>query len=381
MEQPNNKFNRDPKDLIEAWLPHIIIFTLLVCSVVLLYNILGPVLPSLLMAAALTSLTMPVYFFPVYNLANKLFPALPETMLRKGCAFLAMGLMALSVIIPVVLLIYSITGSLQGAESMLKSLVDKNMSAFEDIINVIMAQVQVYKELYPSLPIEPEMVSKYLRNTFIEIIDFQTTLMSFLFKGTGNLAAQLVLCVIAMIFFYAEGALLVRSILRATPLAGEKSELLISTFRRVVLRLLTDSIAISLLTGTLLGIWVGLFTGFNVIVLIFISSFICLLPMLGATIIWFPAFMLLLNQGKAISAFSLALICLLSLFFVNWIRKTKVSKLHEHRPVTSFLLFMSLVGGVITFGLKGLILGPMTVVLVNVLGLYWHSIYDHNSKK
>jgi predicted PurR-regulated permease PerM len=376
MDNPNNNFNRDPKDLIEAWLPHIIIFSLLICSVVLLYTILGPVLPSLLMAAALTSLSMPVYFFPVYNCVKKLFPSLPETILRKICAFLAMGLMALSVIIPIVLLIYSITGSLQGAESMLKSLIDKNMTAFEDMINVIMAQIKVYKELYPSLPIEPEFVSKYLRSTFLEIIDFQTTLMSFLFKGTGNLAAQLVLCVIAMIFFYAEGAILVRTILKATPLAGEKSELLISTFRRVVLRLLTDSIAISLLTGILLGLWVGLFTGFNIIVLIFISSFICLLPMLGATIIWFPAFMLLLNQGKVFSAISLAVMCLLSLLFVGWIRKYKVSKLYEYRPVTSFLLFMSLVGGVITFGLKGLILGPMTVVLVNVLGVYWHSIYN-----
>lgn len=376
MDNPNNNFNRDPKDLIEAWLPHIIIFSLLICSVVLLYTILGPVLPSLLMAAALTSLSMPVYFFPVYNCVKKFFPSLPETILRKICAFLAMGLMALSVIIPIVLLIYSITGSLQGAESMLKSLIDKNMTAFEDMINVIMAQIKVYKELYPSLPIEPEFVSKYLRSTFLEIIDFQTTLMSFLFKGTGNLAAQLVLCVIAMIFFYAEGAILVRTILTATPLSGEKSELLISTFRRVVLRLLTDSIAISLLTGILLGLWVGLFTGFNIIVLIFISSFICLLPMLGATIIWFPAFMLLLNQGKVFSAISLAVMCLLSLLFVGWIRKYKVSKLYEYRPVTSFLLFMSLVGGVITFGLKGLILGPMTVVLVNVLGVYWHSIYN-----
>jgi hypothetical protein len=86
--------------------------------------------------------------------------------------------------------------------------------------------------------------------------------------------------------------------------------------------------------------------------------------------------MLLLNQGKVFSAISLAVMCLLSLLFVGWIRKYKVSKLYEYRPVTSFLLFMSLVGGVITFGLKGLILGPMTVVLVNVLGVYWHSIYN-----
>jgi predicted PurR-regulated permease PerM len=375
----SNKNNHDPKDLIEAWLPHILIFALLIGSVVLLWRILGPVMPSLLMSAALTSLTMPVYYHPVHKYLKNKFPQIPDSLLRKGCSFIAMILLALSILIPIILLIYSLTGTLRGADDVINSLLTKNITPFLSSLNdKLVTQVKVLKELYPTLPIEPQMVSEYISEKVLGFMDLHSSLMSFLFKGTGSLAAQVVLSIIAMVFFYAEGANIVRGVLKATPLENKETELLITTFRRVVLRLLTDSIAISILNGIILGTVVGLFTGFNVMILIFVSSFICLLPMIGSTIIWFPAFMFLLNKGEVGSAVSLALICVGSIVFVSWLRKKKVTKLYEHSSVTSFLLFMSVIGGVITFGFKGLLLGPMSVVLVNVLGVYWHSIYKRS---
>jgi predicted PurR-regulated permease PerM len=40
-----------------------------------------------------------------------------------------------------------------------------------------------------------------------------------------------------------------------------------------------------------------------------------------------------------------------------------------------FLLFLGLVGGLLSFGTKGFIIGPVSVVLVATLGSFWLPLY------
>jgi len=100
-----------------------------------------------------------------------------------------------------------------------------------------------------------------------------------------------------------------------------------------------------------------------------LMTFSALIPAIGTGIVWVPAVIILLIQGNIISGlflffWSLILVSLSDNVIRSYFIKGKI-KMHP------LLTFFSLIGGFLYFGLMGLIIGPLVLVLsVTLLHIY-----------
>jgi predicted PurR-regulated permease PerM len=358
------------------WLPHFFILGILALSLYFLQWVLDPLLPVLLMGAALSGLFYPISAGPIHIFLETRFEGrFSEQVLRQASGICATVLVILVAISPVIIAMVTLLGASQFTEGFTSGILTKNLDQINATIEQVTFQIKVLQELYPSLPIDPEWIDRAMGDAIKDFLALQPALMGFFFKGTGSFAVQALLCILSMTFFFAEGGVLLRAILEYTPLSNSDSEHLLKTFKKVVLRFLIDTLGTSLIKGTLLGTTVGFFIGINPIIFIFFAAFICLLPLVGTTLLWLPAATILYNRGDYGSAILCVLLCQVSIFGGNHICKKLGKKLHEHNTATSFFIFLSVIGGLVSFGVKGIVLGPMAVIIVMVIGKYWKDYY------
>ena len=77
----------------------------------------------------------------------------------------------------------------------------------------------------------------------------------------------------------------------------------------------------------------------------------------------------------AAAAVVLAVTSIAAIYLIDTMRRRLVSRWDDRGSWLSFLMFLSLVGGVIGFGLAGLVIGPVSVVLLVTLVNHWLPIY------
>jgi predicted PurR-regulated permease PerM len=335
----------------------------------------------LLLGAAIAALTYPLFCGPIYNRVDKKFKKLSDRSKRLIAASATMICFGLMAVIPIAGVLWSATGSIDFTGEVFFSILEKNFSNLDGIINKVNHELNSLRELYPSIPIDPKWVKAYLSEALSGMLQLQPSLMAFLLKGTGSIMVQVVLCTIAVFFYYAEGAVLATRILKSTPLSEEEVDRLMDSFKKNILRFLCDSVGNALLKGITLGTLVGLFLGYNPILFILFASFICLLPLVGNTLIWLPAATLLYQKDQLILAVLFVLLCQAGIFGTGYLMKRLGRRLQEQEAFINFFIFLSVVGGLVSFGLKGLIMGPVAVILVIVMGSFWKEYYLENTVK
>lgn len=363
------------------WLPHAFILVILLSSLWLMSWVMKPLMSVLLMSAALSALTYPLTAGPMKGWIRKILPSLKERTLNQASAFAGIGVILLVMIIPIGIAIWTLTGSMGFSQDMIVGLLNKNLGQIDRLLDRLNEQLSSIQELIPAFKIDPEWIKGLVKDFLGDMLNLQPALMAFFFKGTGSLVVQILLAVIAITFFYAEGNSLSRAVLHYTPLDQPEIDRLMDSFRNVILRLLVDTLGMAVCKGIVLGCLVGWFIGVPPIFLVLLASFICLLPLVGTTLIWLPSASLLYQKGEWIMAILLVILCQVGLFAINHWMKRLGKKLHEHSATTSFFIFLSVIGGLVSFGVKGIVLGPMAIILVMVLGSYWRDYYHRNSSQ
>ncbi len=85
------------------------------------------------------------------------------------------------------------------------------------------------------------------------------------------------------------------------------------------------------------------------------------MPVIGTTIIWLPLGILFIIKGEIIKA---VIFVLCSWFFItipdNFVRPLLLGNRIELHPL---FIFFAILGGVLFFGLSGIILGPLSFIL------------------
>ena len=67
--------------------------------------------------------------------------------------------------------------------------------------------------------------------------------------------------------------------------------------------------------------------------------------------------------------------CLVTDVIISWGRHFFIPKLQDGGINWSFFLMLGIIGGLLQFQLKGLIIGPVTVVFVGTLFAFWLPLY------
>lgn len=172
-----------------------------------------------------------------------------------------------------------------------------------------------------------------------------------------------------LFFFLRDRQMIRRTLVAHSPLPPADMDRLLVRIGDTVFATVYGTLVVSSVQGLLGGLmfwWLGLsaplFWGV-------VMALLAVVPVLGAFLVWVPAALFLVLDGSAGKALILVLWGMLVVGTAdNLLRPVLVGKRLKLHTV---LAFMSVVGGLITFGPAGLILGPMALTLTTELLKTW----------
>ena len=369
----------DPYSTIRSWAPHVLMLGLIAIGIWLIAMVFQPLLISLLLSASIASLTYLIIYQPVLFAVQILGKAnLSPLTIRQIAGVIATVIMVVLIISPVLLLVAGALGSFAAISDTFVGIIMRDPERMKVLLDSIEGSLRDFNDIYPTLAIPDETIAS-LRSSVGDIIrearDFGPNFMRFLFAGSGYLA-QYILAFISLAFFYAHGPRLINAALRMTPLNNEQIIQLKDDSRAVIINLLTDTIGLALARGILLASIARLCNpDFNPVLIAVLAAFLSLLPVVGFSLVWLPLVWISWQKQHYISVAAIGTAGLLIDYGLHWVWSRFGHRVSSRSSWLSFGLFLGLIGGLLSFGPKGFVIGPMAVVFTSTMMRFWLPIY------
>lgn len=180
-------------------------------------------------------------------------------------------------------------------------------------------------------------------------------------QNTAGFLISMAIMLYLLFFLLRDGASLARTINLVIPLSDEHKHMLIQKFITVVRATVKGNIVVAATQGALGGFifWVLGIDG--ALLWGVIMAFLSLLPAVGAAIIWAPVAVYFLVSGAYWDGAILILFGVLVIGLVdNILRPLLVGK---DTKMPDYVVLISTLGGLATFGLNGFVIGPLLAAL------------------
>jgi len=187
-----------------------------------------------------------------------------------------------------------------------------------------------------------------------------TALLDSLVKSFMNLPLMLIdFIVICFVFFFAlrDSDKLKQFVKSVSPISKSKEHLWVKPFKDVTYSIIYGNFIVGLVQGLTAGLGFLIFGVKNALVLTVLATFLAVLPIAGAFMVWIPIAIYMFAAGNAGMAIAFTLYNVILVSNVdNIIRAYILSRRTNLSPVFALI---SAVGGLFLFGVIGLILGPL----------------------
>jgi predicted PurR-regulated permease PerM len=183
---------------------------------------------------------------------------------------------------------------------------------------------------------------------------------------------------IVIFFFFAVlyGKEILLFLQKVIPLENEKLEKIFFGTSEVMSVVFYSTVLTALLEGVLFGFIVSMY-GLNFMFFTVMYAFASLIPVVGGVLMWGPVSLYLYandnTEGAVVVAlYSIIMISIVADTFIKPIIIDKVKDLFKGEfEVNSLLIFFSIVAGLSSFGLWGIIIGPaVTAMFLSVIKFY-----------
>lgn len=320
----------------------------------LFFGIIGRFIEAIFLASLFAAVFHPLY--------RKFLSWLPG---QRGLASMATLLLVLCFIfVPVALIALVVAGQAADFAATAIPNLQKIINEPETVQSWLQA-LPFYERLLPYR----ELITERLGNV---LISFSTTGVDILQSATMSTVSALVtglLVLYTFFFFLMDGDRLLQLILFYLPLDDKNEGLLLHRFRSVTVATLKGTAVIGFLQGGLAGIALWMCNIPNAVFWSVTMMLLSVVPGIGAALVWFPAVLYLAFNGQLLYAGSLFAFCGLLVGTIDNVLRPKLvgndTQLHE------LMIFFSTIGGLLTFGFSGFIIGPIIAALfVTVWEIY-----------
>tara|TARA_E500000178_G_scaffold310631_1_gene325882 strand:- start:71 stop:1240 length:1170 start_codon:yes stop_codon:yes gene_type:complete len=345
------------------WKRRGLLLVALIFVLIPLWGTFAPLFEFILFAISLAALTYPVFYRPIYRLVQKVGSNLPSNRLSEFSAILSTLTLVLFMLSPILLLLVEASKSPQSFGNMVVSLALGEDEGRQILLNSVGQRISEMRSIYPRLPIDEDKAVQFVANLLGDTRQFSGSFLEFLFKGTRGFVAELALALIALSFLYAHGGSFVQQAMKFGGFEKKEVETWFKLHQKITLRLLSDTLLTSIFRGLSLGLVAYFVGGFFFLPVFFLGSFVGLVPVVGSAMIWLPLASLVWSRGEPVTALLLASLSLLLNYGISRFRAGMGKRLHEQGAWLSFMLFLGIIGGLLSYGPQGFVIGPMAVVL------------------
>ena len=218
-----------------------------------------------------------------------------------------------------------------------------------------------------SLPIDVSMESilKRIQDSSLSnltfISSYLTQNVASLLKSTGGFVSSFIFMMFSLFFFFVDGEYLISQVRTLVPIDAKYLDRLIKQVSEGIKGIVFGNLFTGIFQGFCAFIVYTVFGVTNSFTFAFLTIIASFMPIIGTTIIWIPLGILFLINGEIIKAI-IFIIC--SWLFItipdNFVRPLLLGNRIELHPL---FIFFAILGGVLFFGLSGIILGPLSFIL------------------
>jgi predicted PurR-regulated permease PerM len=336
----------------------VVLLLLFITSVFL--AMVWPFLMTILMAAIFSALAR-----PLYRRLKRWFGG------RGGlAAAVTLFLIFFGILLPLVALLGAVTAEGIKVSQTVKPWIQKQL-----------AEPAEFSDLLKKIPFY-EYILPYKESIFLKAGEMVGRLSSYLINSLSSvtvMTAQFIFMIFiflyTMFFFLVDGKQILSGVLHYLPLKPEDQERMLDRFTSVTRATLKGIAVIGVLQGSLVG---AAFAAVGFPSAIFwgtVAAVMSMVPGIGTAIVWMPGVIILSMGGHYGAAIGLLAFCILVVGGIdNFLRPRLVGK--DTRMHELMILFGTL-GGIIMFGVAGIIIGPIIAALVvTVWGIYGAAFQD-----
>ncbi len=306
-----------------------------------------PFLMTILMAAIFSALTR-----PLYRTLKRWFGGR-----GSWAAALTLFLVFFGILLPLVALLGAVTAEGIKVSQTVKPWIQKQLTepaAFSDLLKTI----PFYEDILP-----------YKETIFLKAGEMVGRLSSYLINSlssvtvmTAQFIFMLFIFLYTMFFFLVDGEHILGRILHFLPLKPEDEERMLDKFTSVTRATLKGIAVIGLVQGALVGAAFATVGFPSAIFWGTVAAVMSMVPGIGTAIVWLPGVIILSMGGSYAAAIGLLAFGILVVGGIdNFLRPRLVGKdtrMHE------LLILFGTLGGILMFGVAGIIIGPIVAALV-----------------
>ncbi|WP_292352525.1 AI-2E family transporter [Methanomethylovorans sp. PtaU1.Bin093] len=341
---------------MERSIKMIMALLLLAALAVVLVHALLPYTNAFLGAFILYVLLRPVYHLMVRR-----------GHLPKGfSALLSIALSFLLILVPMYFLISTIAMELQNALE------------YASAIPVYAESVRIFLE---GLHLEQLPVNLDIKTKVVELVssiaNYGSGVLLSAVQSLGQRAIEFTIMFFLLYYLLTgEDSDFAKSLYSAIPFNRENSDKLLDEFRVVVKTTLVSSLIIAIIQGGILTIAFLLMGIQGAILWGTVAAVFSFLPLVGATIVWFPAVIIQLLQHDYFVALGILFTGIVISTMDNFVRPFIQKQLGSIHPMISLL---GIIIGINLFGLIGLIVGPLLLSYFLLVVRMFHEEYIVNN--
>jgi predicted PurR-regulated permease PerM len=305
------------------------------------------------MAVLMWAAVLVIVFYPIHR------RLVERTKKPSLSALISCALVILTILVPVTLVtlavISELSGAVQNVQAGINYLLDPNSPRTGRLFQWVSNYVDVERLR------SGEYLTQQLRGAAGPLAGRTLSVIG----GLIGAIVQMFFVIFTMYYLFRDGVRIFDTIRDSRPLNRKQAEAIMGRVKEVVAASVYGVLAIAVIQGTLGGLAFWALGVPSAIVWGVVMTFLSMIPMLGAFLVWVPAAIYLALTGHYVKAILLVLWGTLVIGMIdNFLRPKLVggrTRLHE------LLIFFAVLGGLQVFGVLGIVLGP--VVLALAMGL------------
>lgn len=322
-------------------------FGVLIVSVCLTLLVFRPYLTLLAFSGVIA-----IIFHPLFKYIERVLKS------PSMAAFLSVIAVAITVILPTVLVVAALYTELSEGVIDIHKLIDPN--SLTTLLQVV---------LPPSMREQIPLLLSELIKTFDTIGSMVSSQLLLVFSNVISVLVSFFIILIAVYYLLKDGARMKRHLLTISPLNNEHDELIFRRMFVAVRAIMGGVIIIGAIKGLVVSVLFLIFGMPAPFFWGFVTGFTSLIPVVGAAAVLAPAFLYLLYQGHVAAAFALLVIAAFIIGIVDHFVQPKI--VQSKTDIHPLLILLSILGGFSFYGLAGFVLGPLTLaVTMSLVDIY-----------
>ncbi len=316
------------------YLNDIVVAAVLILLSILAFLLLKPILFSIIFGFILVFI-----FAPLYNLLYKKLKS------KNWTAILITILLIIVIVVPLIFLIPFIVG--QAIK----------IFTFAQQIDF----VTILDKLFPSLASSDALTAQIdsVLHSFITNLTsgMVNTVSNFLINIPTTLL-QLTVVLFTFFFTIRDKSEFIEYLKTILPFSKDVQERLLKATKDVTISVLYGQIIIGFVQGLVAGLGFFLFGAPSALLFMILAIVAGVLPIVGPSIVWIPMAVYLLATGNNVASLGVVIFGIASIVVDNILRPIVISK---RARMNSLLALLGTIGGLVFFGIIGLVLGPLII--------------------